>query len=114
MRFSDGKPAEYCNSRAIPRFDLSAMGAEVGDTVFADTGSLYEAPIGGITKCTPDLSGIHFEWNVPAIKVTEPHGEAVHLFNDAPTLVPVDVRNGKERAGGQITVKTVPPAKATS
>lgn len=116
---SDGKLAEYYNSCAIPRFDLSAMGAEVGDTVFADTRSLYEALISGITKCTLDFSGIHFEWNVLAIKVTEPQGEAVQfsgvfLFNDAPTLVLVDVKNGKEHAGGEITVKMVPLAKATS
>lgn len=114
---ADGKLAEYYNSCAIPRFDLSAMGAQVNDYVTADTRSLYKALTSGITKCTIDFSGIHFEWNVLAIKVTESSIDemvqfsGVFLFNDAPNLVLVDVTNGKS---GRININMVPLAKGTS
>ena len=116
---ADGKLAEYYNSCAIPRFDLSAMGAKVGETVYADTRSLCKALTGGITKCTLDFLGMHLEWNVLAIKVTHSGSESVQFSdvfftNDAPALVAVDVQNGAEHAGGYITISMVPLAKATS
>lgn len=65
------RPAtEAAAAMAIPRFDLSAMGAQVGNAVKADTRSLYKALTSGITKCAFDFSGSHFEWNVLAVKVT--------------------------------------------
>lgn len=39
---------------------------------------------------------------------------AVFLFNSAPTLVSVDVRNGEESDGGSIRIGMEPLAKATS
>lgn len=118
---ADGKLAEYYNSCAIPRFDLSAMGAKVGDAVFADTRSLYEALTSGITKCTLDFSGIHFEWNVLAIKVKATGSNVrtvqfsgVFLLDEAPVLVLVSVQDGDLHAGGYITISMVPLAKATS
>lgn len=113
---SDGKLAEYYNSCAIPRFDLSAMGAKVGDWVATDTRSLYKALTSGITKCTLDYSGMHFEWNVLGINVTEDSKDSVEfsgvfLLNDAPALVLVNVQDGEN---GQIHVFLVPLAKATA
>lgn len=114
---ADGKLAEYYNSCAIPRFDLSAMGAKVNGNVYVDTRSLYQALTSGITKCTLDFSGMHFEWNVLAIKVTESsvsekvQFSGVFLFNDAPALILVSVGNGEK---GQLTISMVPLAKATS
>lgn len=86
---------------AIPRFDLSAMGAQVGNAVKADTRSLYKALTSGITKCAFDFSGMHFEWNVLAVKVTYSPTEESALFTGvfqlggAPTLVSVNVINGE-------------------
>jgi len=117
---ADGKLAEYYNSCAIPRFDLSAMGAKVGVWVDVDTRGLYTALTSGITKCTLDFSGIHFEWNVLAIKITDSSiGEAVQfsgvfLLDAAPALVLVTVTNGEEHNGGKIDISMVPLAKATS
>lgn len=114
---ADGKLAEYYNSCAIPRFDLSAMGAKVGDEVRTDTRSLYKALTSGITKCTLDFSGMHLEWNVLAIKITNSStGElaqftGVFLFNYSPALVWVSVLNGEN---GIIRVEMRPLAEATS
>lgn len=117
---ADGKLAEYYNSCAIPRFDLSAMGAKVGDSVDVDTRSLYKALTSGITKCTLDFSGMHFEWNVLAIKISgDSTGEGVQfsgvsMFNGAPALVLVDVKSGEEHNGGVIDIKMVLLAQAAS
>ena len=93
------------------------MGAQVGNWVEADTRSLYKALTTGVTKCAFDFSGMHFEWNVLAVKVTySPTKEGV-LFTGvfklggAPTLVSVDVINGEN---GQINIGMVPLAEATS
>lgn len=117
---ADGKLAEYYNSCAIPRFDLSAMGAKVGDFVTADTRSLYKALTSGITKCVMEFSGMHFEWNVLGIKINEDSTReavefsGVFMFNGAPALVLVEVQNGANGTGGGITVHMVMLAKATS
>lgn len=114
---ADGRLAEYYNSCAIPRFDLSAMGAKVGDWVHADTRSLYEALTSGITKCTLDFSGMHFEWNVLAIKIAgdvtseNVYFSGVFMLEDGPVLVSVKVINGDENRG-QIDIKMVPLAQA--
>ena len=96
------RPAtEAAAAMAIPRFDLSAMGAKVGESVRADTRSLYKALTSGITKCALDFSGMHFEWNVLAVKVTYSPVEEGVLFTGvfklggAPTLVSVNVINGE-------------------
>jgi hypothetical protein len=117
---ADGKLAEYYNSCAIPKYDLSAMGASVGETVDADTKALYNDLTSGITKCTMDFNGMHFEWNVLGIKVTEEStSEAVEfsgvfIFNDAPALVLVEVHNGASGSGGEIKVSLVLLAKAAA
>lgn len=115
---ADGKLAEYYNSCAIPRFDLSAMGAKVGDSVHVDTRSLYEALTSGIAKCTLDFVGMHFEWNVLAVKITDSSADEDVLFTGvfqlggAPVLVSVDVSNGEEHNGGAIDIKMVSLAQA--
>lgn len=112
------RPAtEAAAAMAIPRFDLSAMGAQVGNAVKADTRSLYKALTSGITKCAFDFSGMHFEWNVLAVKVTYSPTEEGILFTGvfklggAPVLVSVDVINGEN---GLINVGMVPLAEVTS
>lgn len=96
------------------------MGAQVGDWVAADTRSLYKALTSGITKCTLDFSGMHFEWNVLAVKITDSSADEDVLFTGvfqlggAPTLVSVDVTNGEKYKGGQIYVNMVPLAEAAS
>lgn len=117
---ADGKLAEYYNSCAIPRFDLSAMGAKVGDSVDADTRSLYEALTSRITKCTLDFQGMHIEWNVLAIKVAgdsdveRTQFSGMFIFKGAPTLVWVDVANGEKLNGGQISIEMLLLSEASS
>lgn len=109
--------AEAAATKAIPRFDLSAMGAQVGDWVSADTRRLYEALTSGITKCGFDFLGIHFEWNTLAIELTNSTtGESAQfsrmfIFNGAPVLVLVDVINGEKHNGGQINIRMMPLAE---
>lgn len=115
------RPAtEAAAAMAIPRFDLSAMGAQVGDWVDADTRSLYKALTSGITKCTLDFSGSHFEWNVLAVKIIDSSAGEDALFSGvfklggAPVLVSTDVINGEKYKGGRIYVKMVLLAEAAS
>lgn len=109
--------AEAAAAMAIPRFDLSAMGAQVGDWVSADTRSLYKALTSGITRCALDFSGMHFEWNALAVEVSSSlvpeAAEFSHVFlvNGEPVLVWVDVINGEN---GQINIKMMPLTKAAS
>lgn len=112
------RPAtEAAAAMAIPRFDLSAMGAQVGEPVRADTRSLYKALTSGITKCAFDFSDMHFEWNVLAVKITYSPREEGILFTGvfklggAPTLVSVNVINGES---GLINIGMVPLAEVTS
>lgn len=66
------RPAtEAAAAMAIPRFDLTAMGAEVGYNPEADTRSLYKALTSGITRCALDFQGMHFEWNALALEDTD-------------------------------------------
>lgn len=109
------RPAtEAAAAMAIPRFDLSAMGAEAGYDLEVDTRSLYKALMSGITKCALDFSGMHFEWNVLAVKITcGSTNECVQfsrvfMFGDAVTLVSVDVANGEKHNGGRIGITMVP------
>lgn len=117
---ADGKLAEFYNSCAIPRFDLSAMGAEVGNSVDVDTRGLYDALTSGITKCTLDDLGTHFEWNVLAIKVNSSNVAEYVQFSEVfisghePVLVLVSVANGEKSNGGQITVRMEPLTKPAS
>lgn len=115
------RPAtEAAAAMAIPRFDLSAMGAKVGDWVEADTRSLYKALMSGITKCAFDFSGMHFEWNTLAIEITNSTtGEnaqfsRVFLVYGAPVLVWVNVINGEKHNGGQIYISMVTLAEDAS
>lgn len=108
------RPAtEAAAAMAIPRFDLSAMGAKVGDWVDADTRSLYKALTSGITKCALDYLGYHFEWNVLAVKITDSSPKeaaqfsGMFMFVGAPALVLVDVANGEKHKGGQIHINMV-------
>lgn len=112
------RPAtEAAAAMAIPRFDLSAMGAQVGNSVRADTRSLYKALTTGVTKCTLDFSGMHFEWNVLAVKVTyNPTKESalftgVFQLGGAPTLMSINVIDGEN---GQIDVGMTLLAEAAS
>lgn len=115
------RPAtEAAAAMAIPRFDLSAMGAQVGDWVDADTRSLYKALTSGITKCAFDYAGMHFEWNTLAIKITDgiigEYAQFSNVFtlNSTPVLVLVDVTNGEEYNGGRTQIRMVPLAEVTS
>ena len=105
---------------AIPRFDLSAMGAQVGDSVDADTRSLYEALTSGITKCTLDYLDLHFEWNVLAVEIVDSDNEelvqfsGMFIFRGTPALVLVEVINGEKLNGGQINIYMRLLAEASS
>lgn len=114
---ADGKLAEYYNSCAIPKHDLTQMGAIVGQTVKADTESLYNDLVSGITRCTLDFNGIKLDWNVLAIKINEGHGlsaefSGVFMFNGEPAFVQVNVTDGVTSVG-KITINMVQLAKAT-
>lgn len=104
-------------AKAIPRFDLSAMGAQVGQPVKADTRSLYKALTSGVTRCTMDFMDVHFEWNALAIEMSSsliPEAvEFSHVFmlEGAPALVWVSVINGES---GEINVKLVLLAEEAS
>lgn len=115
------RPAtEAAAALAIPRFDLSAMGAQVGRTVDADTRSLYKALTSGITRCAFDFSGMHFEWNTIAVKIDGGLFDGlvqfgrVFMISDNPTLVSVDVINGEKLTGGQVGIAMVPIAVSSS
>ena len=105
---------------AIPRFDLSAMGAQVGDSVDADTRSLYKALTSGITKCALDYLGLHFEWNVLAVEIVDSDNEelvqfsGMFIFRGTPALVLVEVINGEKLNGGQINIYMRLLAEASS
>lgn len=114
------RPAtEAAAALAIPRFDLSAMGAEVGDWVYADTRSLYKALTSGITRCALDFQGIHFEWNVLATEIISSstwrnaYYSRMFMLENTPVLVSVNVINGDENRG-QINIQMVPLVMATS
>ena len=105
---------------AIPRFDLSAMGAQVGDSVDADTRSLYEALTSGITKCALDYLGLHFEWNVLVVEIVDSDNEelvqfsGMFIFRGTPALVLVEVTNGEKLNGGKIQIYMRLLAEASS
>lgn len=108
---ADGKLAQYYKSCAIPKHDLTKMGAIVGQTVKVDTKSLYNDLISGITKCTLDFNGIKLDWNVLAIKIDEGHGlvaefSGVFMFNSKPAFVQVSVTDGVTSIG-QITIDMI-------
>ena len=114
------RPAtEAAAALAIPRFDLSAMGAEAGYDLEVDTRSLYKALTSGITRCALDFSGMHFEWNVLAVKIARGSTNEyvqfsrVFMFGDAVTLVSVDVSNGEKHSGGRIGITLVPLTKVS-
>lgn len=114
------RPAtEAAAALAIPRFDLSAMGAEAGYDLEVDTRSLYKALTSGITRCALDFSGMHFEWNVLAVKIARGSTNEyvqfsrVFMFGDAVTLVSVDVANGEKHNGGRIGITLVPLTKVS-
>ena len=115
---ADGKLAEYYNSCAIPKHDLTKMGAIVGQTVNADTKSLYNDLIRGITKCTLDFNGIKLDWNVLAIKIEQGQDlvaefSGVFMFNREPAFVQVAVTDGVTSAG-KITIHMIQLEKSAS
>lgn len=112
------RPAtEAAAAMAIPRFDLTAMGAQVGYDLEADTRSLYKALTSGITRCTFDFRGMHFEWNVLALEATDSsvvRFSGAFFFGDNPTLICVDIANGEKHNGGSIGITAVPLAVSSS
>ena len=76
----------------IPTFDLTAMGAEPGKMVLADTAALYDALTSGRpTRCAYDQGGAHYVWDVLGIKVTQGTDSTAMFYTfivaDMPVLV---------------------------